>query len=79
MLEVVFEHDRLAIEQKARVVCRRIVEQLIDQRHETLTKAFRGVIPLPVPVRVGDDVDGQHKIVVGMDNKFGGSLLPSRV
>src|SRR6185436_9782737 len=54
------EDHRLSIEQKARAVGRRRVQQLIDERDQALTKALRGLVPLAIPVCVGNDVNLQH-------------------
>ena len=55
--EIVVEDDRLPVEQKTLIGARRIVDQLVDERDEPLPKAFGRVIPLAIPVGVGDDVD----------------------
>ena len=51
-IEVVFDDDRLAIEQKTLGKVRRIVEQLVDERNEPLTKSLERMIPLAIPVCV---------------------------
>ena len=61
-LEVVLEHDRLAVEVK--VLVRRIgieqIEQPIDQRDEPEAELLVGQIPLAIPMRVRNDVDVEH-------------------
>src|SRR5437588_9763557 len=59
-VEVVLQHDSLTVEQKARTVGRRIVQHLIDQGDETLPKSLGRMIPLAIPVGVGDYVDGEQ-------------------
>ena len=51
-VEIVVEDDRLPVEQKASRRRRRIVEQLVDQRDESLPKALERMVPLAIPVRV---------------------------
>ena len=53
--EIVVEQYPLPIEEKRRP-SRRRVEQLIDQRDETLPKTGEWEIPFSIPVRVRDDV-----------------------
>src|SRR5215203_6244161 len=53
--EIVVEDDRLSVEQEARIVRRWIVEQLVDEGNEPVTEAARWMVPLPVPMSVGDD------------------------
>ena len=60
--EIVLENDRLAVEQKAFARRRRIIEQLVDERDEPLPEPLERVIPFPIPVGVGDDVDVQSRI-----------------
>ena len=55
-LGVVVENDGLAVEQKRRPRCV-AVEQLVDQRDESLPEPARREVPLAVPVRVREDVD----------------------
>jgi hypothetical protein len=55
--EVILENDPLPVEQEALAGARGIVEQLVDQLDESLPEAANRVIPLPVPVRVRDDMD----------------------
>ena len=54
--KVVVEEDGLAVEQERLTGGGRIVDQLIDERDESLLKTFRRVVPLTVPVRVRNDV-----------------------
>ena len=54
--QIVFDDDRLTVEQKG-FPARDAVEQLVDERHESLPEAFRRLVPFAVPVRVRDDVD----------------------
>ena len=56
-LQIVLEQDGLAIEQEALAVCRGIIEQLVDELYQPLSESLRFVIPLAIPMRVGDDVD----------------------
>jgi hypothetical protein len=53
--QVVVEHDRLTVEEEARSRRRRIVEQLVDHGDEAMSETARGMVPLAVPVGVGDD------------------------
>jgi hypothetical protein len=58
-LEVVVEGRELAVEGEAvALVGVHQVEQPIDQTDELQPEALEGEVPLPVPVRVGDDVYG---------------------
>ncbi len=59
-LEVVLEHDGLAVKVKVSIVGLRLhqVEQPIDETYEADAKLLKGEIPLPVPVGVRDDVRG---------------------
>ena len=61
-LEVVLEHDRLAVEMEVLVAGIGVeqIEQPIDERHEPEPELLVGQVPLAVPVRVRDDVDVQH-------------------
>jgi hypothetical protein len=52
--EVVVEDDRLAVEKEARTIRRRIVEQLVDEGDEAVTKAAGRMVPLAIPVGVSD-------------------------
>ena len=56
-LEVVVDHDRLAVEQEALVgrVGLQEVEQVVDEVDELDPVGLERRVPLPVPVRVGDD------------------------
>jgi hypothetical protein len=55
----------LSVQQKALAGWRGIVEDLVDQTNEALTKALFGMVPLAIPVRVGDDVEiGQGHVRV---------------
>jgi hypothetical protein len=54
---VVVDEDGLPIEEKARRAIWRLVQELVDERDKALAKALEGVIPLPVPVGVRDDVN----------------------
>ena len=56
-LEVVVDHDRLAVEQEALVgrVGLEEVEQVVDEVDELDPVGLERRVPLPVPVRVGDD------------------------
>ena len=58
-LEIVLEHDGLAVEMEVLEVGLRLhqIEQPIDEPDETETELLVGEIPLAVPVRVRDDVD----------------------
>ena len=56
-LEVVVEHNRLPIEQKAFILAWRIIDQFVDDVGKTLTKDLDRLIPLAVPMGVCDDVD----------------------
>ena len=60
--QVVVEDDRLAVEQETLMALRRIVDQLIDECDEALSKAFDGMVPLAIPVGVGDDVGGEQEM-----------------
>ena len=66
-VEVIAQHDGLAIEQKAFIRTGRIVDQLIDQRNEPLLEARERLIPFAVPVGVHDDVhiERRRRIHVG--------------
>src|SRR5207237_8434341 len=59
-LEVILEHDALPVEQEAFALRRRMIEQVVDERDETLAKSNEWVIPLAIPVRVRDDVGGEQ-------------------
>ena len=61
-LEVVLEHDRLAVEMEVRVgrIGVEQIEQPIDQRHEPEAELLVGQIPLAIPVRVRNDVNVDH-------------------
>ena len=59
-LEVVLENDALTVEQEALAVSGRMVEQLVDERDETLAESNEWVIPLAIPVCVRDDVSGKQ-------------------
>ncbi len=61
-LEVVLEHDGLAVEMEMLVVGIGIeqIEQPIDERDEPEPELLVRQIPLAIPVGVGDDVDVQH-------------------
>src|SRR5689334_16463914 len=59
-VEIILDDDSLAVEQKALITRRRIVEQVVDEGNETLTETNEGMIPLAIPVRVRDDVSGEH-------------------
>ena len=61
-LEVVLEHDRLAVEVEV-FVSRLVVEQIeqaIDERDQAKPELFAREIPLAIPMRVRDDVDVEH-------------------
>jgi hypothetical protein len=60
-LEVILEHDGLAVEVKVLVVGLRLhhVEEAIDERDQTQSELLVGEVPLAIPVRVGHDVDLQ--------------------
>ena len=55
-LEIVLEHDGLTIEEKTLAVAGRMVEELVDERDETLAESNEWMVPLAIPVRVRDDV-----------------------
>ena len=63
-LEVVLEHDRLAVEME--VFVGRIgveqIEQPIDERDEPEPELLVGQVPLPIPMRVRNDVDVEHAV-----------------
>jgi hypothetical protein len=75
--EVVVEQHRLPVEQEGRDASvggrRRVVEQLVDESDEALPEAPGAVVPLAVPVRVGDD---EH---VGRVHRVGGRRGQRRV
>src|SRR5678809_254400 len=48
--EVVLEDDRLSVEQEALAGAGRVLDQLIDQRDEPLSKALDRMVPLAVPM-----------------------------
>src|SRR5205085_11834255 len=58
--EIILQHDRLTVEQKARAARRRVIEQLVDERDKSLPESFGGMVPLAIPMRVGDDVNGEQ-------------------
>ena len=57
-VEIVLEHDPLAVEEEALVRSGRVGEQLVDQRDEPLAEADERLIPLAIPVGVSDNVSG---------------------
>ena len=61
-LEVVLEHDGLAVEMEMLVVGIGVeqIEQPIDERDEPEPELLVRQIPFAIPVRVRDDMDGQH-------------------
>jgi len=59
-LEIILEDDCLPIQEKAHAVGRRVVEKLVDERDEPLPKTLGGMIPLAIPVGVGDYVNGEQ-------------------
>src|SRR5256885_6086555 len=59
-VQIVLEDDRLPVEEKALVRPRWVGKQLIDERNEPLPKTDERLVPLAIPVRVGDDVGGEH-------------------
>src|SRR5207245_428354 len=56
-VQIVLEHDTLAVEEEALALFWRIVDQLIDERDESLAESLEREIPLAIPVRVCDDVN----------------------
>jgi hypothetical protein len=83
-VEVVLQHDGLPVEEEAAVA--RTVQNLVDQRDELLPEAFGRVIPLAIPVGVGDDVDGdEHRenlrcrslATLGINRKAADPLAPA--
>ena len=60
-VQIVLEDDRLPVEEKALVRPWWVGEQLIDERDEPLPKTDERLVPLAIPVRVGDDVGGEHE------------------
>jgi hypothetical protein len=56
-LEIVLDDDGLAVEQKTLIGARRIVEELIDERDQSLSKALQRVVPLAVPMGVCNDMN----------------------
>ncbi len=75
--EIILEHNGLPIEQKAGAGGR-VIEEFIDEWHEPLPESFGRVVPLPVPVCVGDDVNQQLRVRgAGCDRGVQGtSFLP---
>ena len=61
-LEVVLDHDGLAVEMEILVVGISVeqIEQPIDERHEPEPELLVRQIPFAVPVGVRNDVDVQH-------------------
>ena len=64
-LEVVLEHDGLAVEVEVPVgrIGIEQIQQAIDQRHEPEAELLVGQIPLAIPVRVRNDVDVEHRSI----------------
>ena len=58
-LQVVVDDGELAVEQEVAVgaVALHQVEQVVDQAHQLQPVGLERVVPLPVPVGVGDDGD----------------------
>jgi len=52
--EVVLDHDRLAIEEKGGSRLARRVQQFVHQRDQALPEPGRRLVPLTIPMRVGD-------------------------
>ena len=63
-LQVVVDDRGLAVEEEPgeRRVGLQQLEQVVDQVHELHPVALEGGVPLPVPVGVGDDADGSHRL-----------------
>ncbi len=59
--EIILDDDRLSVEEKTLGAGRRIIEQLVDERDEPLTKPFDRMVPLAIPVGMGDDVNVERQ------------------
>jgi hypothetical protein len=58
--EIILEDNRLSVEEETLSGTRRIVDQLIDQRDEALSKELDRMIPLTVPMGVRNDMGVEH-------------------
>ncbi len=63
-LEVVVDDRGLAVEEEPgeRLIGLQQVEEVVDQVHQLHPVALERGVPLPVPVGVGDDPDGSHRL-----------------
>ena len=57
------QQDRLPVEQERRGALDRSCQQRVDERNQPLPKSTGGVIPLPVPVRVRDEMHLQPRCI----------------